>query len=289
MTAKRGDQDQAPDLNGRRDDTAVMAYALRPANDPLHVPKEKKDEERMSLFWRVFGGTILSIVALVALTVFNNLMTNLSELRAELTRSNEARAQAVSELRTDLARSTEARADLLRKDEFNTRMTSNWDRVQSLQQQNNAQNATLTSLKTEIDGLKERLAKQATEAEAARKDVAGLELVKERLGLLAAELKAGRDEFLKLRADVDKNQAYDLERKERRDVQYRHVDEALKELQRGLQDCREKLARFEGQYAPPAAPAPKKGGNARTVIPAGGKLPADEPKPDPKQLPGDQK
>jgi chromosome segregation ATPase len=150
-------------------------------------------------------------------------------------------------------------------------MTSSWDRVQNLQQQNNAQNATLTSLRTEIDVLKERLAKQASDGEAlkkdatasveaVKKDLAALEVMKERLAAVALEVKGGRDDLAKLRADVDKNQAYDLERRDRRDGQYKQIDEALKELQKGLQDCREKLARLEGQYGPPA---PKK--NPRTT------------------------
>ena len=37
----------------------------------------------MSLFWRVFGGTILSIVALAAVTLYNNLSNGISDLRAE--------------------------------------------------------------------------------------------------------------------------------------------------------------------------------------------------------------
>jgi archaellum component FlaC len=258
------------------DDTPVVAQALRAAADVAQAPtdarREKKDEERMSLFWRVFGGTILSIAALVIITLFNNVTSTITDLRSELVRANDARATAITELRADLAKSTEARADLIRKDEFNSRMTSSWDRLQNLQQQNNTQNATLTSMKTEIDGLKERLTRQATEGDTIRKDVgaiveglkkdqsattetmkkdiAALEIVKERLMTMATDLKGMRDDYAKVRTEVDKNQAYDFERRDRRDTQYKHIDEAIKELQKGLQDCREKLARFEGQYTP---------------------------------------
>jgi chromosome segregation ATPase len=271
------------------DDTPVVAQVFRTAADAARLPtdarREKRDEERISLFWRVFGGTILSIAALVAITLFNNVTSTITDLRSELVRANDARATAITDLRADLAKSTEARADLIRKDEFNSRMSSSWDRLQSLQQQNNVQNATLTSLKTEIDGLKERLTRQATEGDAIRKDVgtfveglkkdqsattetmkkdiAALEVVKERLMALAADLKVLRDDYAKIRTEVDKNQAYDFERRDRRDTQYKHIDEVLKELQKGLQDCREKLARFEGQYAP----ASKKGGDKESATP----------------------
>jgi chromosome segregation ATPase len=287
---KRLNPDTGPALSGHADDTAVMSHVLR-SSEPVEAASTKKsDEEKMSIFWRVFGGAILSIIALVGITLFNNLMNHLAELRADLSRSNEARAAAVVELRTEIGRSNEARAELIRKDEFNTRMSSNWDRIQALQQQNNTQSATLTSLKTEIDGLKERLSKQGADVEAARKDggtsveslkkeltastdsirkeIAALEVIKERLVDLTAELKANRDEQQKLRQDVDRNQSYDLERKEYRDVQHRLVQEAIKELQKGLQDLREKLARLEGQTTPaipkkePAKDAPGSTGEA---------------------------
>ncbi|HET6573398.1 MAG TPA: hypothetical protein VFG68_07340, partial [Fimbriiglobus sp.] len=77
----------------------------------------------------------------------------------------------------------------------------------------------------------------------------------------------------KLRADVDKNQSYDFERRDRREAQCKQIEETLKELQKGLQDCREKLARLEGQTAPPAPVAPKK------------KNPRPAPKHDPEEAP----
>lgn len=225
--------DEVVERNGRADDAPVVAHALHAA---VGGHPEKKDEEKLSIYWRVFGGTVLSIVALVAVTLYNNVTTNISELRAEVNRANEARATAAAELRAELARANETRADLVRKDEFSARMTSNWDRVQALQQQNNAQNATLTSLKTELDGVKERFA------------------------AATGDFKASRDDIQKLKQEAERNQAYDHERRDRRDTQYKQIDETLKELAKGLQDCREKLARLEGQYTPvgPPAPAPKK-------------------------------
>jgi chromosome segregation ATPase len=239
------------------DNTPVVAAAMRAAE----TEPAKKDEERYSLFWRLFGGTVLSIAALVGITLYNNLSSNIAELRGEVNRANEARTNAVTELRADLSRASEARADLIRKDEFNSRLSNNWDRVQAVQQQYTAVNATLTSLKTELDGIKDRTGRQSLDLEAMKKDqsattdalkkdVAALDTLKEKLATLVADLKTTRDDVQKLTNSVDRNQAYDLERKAHRDGQYKQTEETLKELQRGLQDCREKLARLEGQYAP---------------------------------------
>ncbi|HVK16358.1 MAG TPA: hypothetical protein VM533_05370 [Fimbriiglobus sp.] len=260
MGPRQNGHDDGLDRRARTDDTALVAQSFRAAADVAQSPSDSKpekkgDDEKISLFWRVFGGTILSIAALVTITIFNNVSSTLSELRSEVNKANEARTQLV--------------ADMVKKEEFQTRMKSNWDRVLTLQQQNNTQAATMTSLKTEIDGLKERLTKQAADGEAmkkdanasvetVKKDLATLEVMKERLAGLALEMKGGREDFSKLRADVDKNQAYDFERRDRRDGQYKQIDETLKELQKGLQDCREKLARLEGQTAPPTPTVPKK-------------------------------
>jgi chromosome segregation ATPase len=242
--------------------------------------KGASDDEKMHIFWRVFGGTILSIVALVVITVYNNMISSLNDLRAEVNRLHEARAE------------------LIKKDEFNTRLSNNYERIQGLQAQNNTQNATLTSLRTEIDGLKERLGRQAAELDAARKDtqtavdgvrkdVTGIELLKdrvtaveglrkdmmavdglkERVATLLVDVKAVRDEAAKLRQDVDRNQTADQERKLRRDEQYRDLEKLVREFQAAVQDCQVKLARLEGLQATPAAAKPTVKPVSRTVPP----------------------
>jgi hypothetical protein len=74
-----------------------------------------KGDERISLFWRIFGGTILSLVGLVVITAYQQLNGSINELRAEL------------------ARQSEARSDLVKKDELNTRSTSVWSSIKDLQ------------------------------------------------------------------------------------------------------------------------------------------------------------
>lgn len=321
MSAKRmGDDEGMADTGtGRRPDLTPLAFgALRAAEDGRAA--HGKEDEKLSVFWRVFGGTILSICALVAITLYNNLNSTITDLRSSVDRANEARSAAVNDLRAEIAKAAEARAtaiidvraemakaaearaELIRKDEINPRITTIHERIQGLQTQNNAQNATLTSVKTELDGLKDRANKAGTDLDAARKDfavaldglrkdqaatadalkkdqsattdalkkdIAAMEGIKDRLATLCGDLKSARDDLAKLQKDADRNGAYDLERKTQRDAQYKQFTESLKELQHDLQGCREKLARMEGQYAPPGVTA------------AGGTVPAPADKPAP--------
>lgn len=252
-TGKRDDSDRL-DLTARPDLTPTVSQVLRAVDEAAKAgyakPVEKSDEQRMSIFWRVFGGTILSITALIAITLFNNVMSSLSELRSEVQKANEARAAAVNDLRAEIARQSDARAELIKKDEFNTRMTSTWSEVRAIQTQNSTQNATITSLRTEVDGLKERLTRQSTDADGLRKELLALEGVKDRLGSVTADLAATKDAVQKLRNEVSQNQSADNERKGRRDLLQKQTEDTLKELAKAVQDCREKLARLEGAVTP---------------------------------------
>jgi len=240
----------------------------RSAGESSGKSEPKTGEEHISVFWRVFGGTILSIVALVAITLYNTMSTNISELRNEVSREREARAE------------------LVKKDEHNTRVTAIYERMRGIE-----------TVKVELEGLKEKVSsntnataaarKETTAAvegvkkdvsafadaikkdaaalevlkerfaalEAVKKDIAGLDTLKEKLMTAAADLKSLRDDLSKVSNEIDRNKTSDLERKAFRDLQAKQVDDALKDLQKGLQDCREKLARLEG--AKPDKPKPE--------------------------------
>ncbi len=237
----------------------IAAYETgRSANESAERAEPKSGEEHISVFWRVFGGTILSIVALVSITLYNNMSSSITELRNEVSREREARAE------------------LLKKEEFNTRNTAMYERLRGID-----------AVKVELEGMKEKVssntaavtaAKKETAAttDAMKKDLAALEVLKERVAVLeglkkdlavldalkekvaaaAADLKALRDDLTKVSGDVERNKTSDLERKAFRDLQAKQVEDALKELQKGLQDCREKLARLEGaKTTPPPAKA----------------------------------
>ena len=276
MVFKRSAQDEPNEFAG---DTQTLAEAQLTRPEPPRLA-DKPPEEKMSIVWRVFGGTILSIVALGCITLFNNVTANMAELRSELTRTQAELNRSNAEIRGELNRVHDGRSDVIKKDDFNSRMTTVWDGIKALQLQNNTQNATLASLKTEQEGVKERAAKAGTDFElmrkevaagidaikkdqgattdALKKDVAALEVYKDRLGAVALELKALQAESLQVKQQLDRNQAYDQERKEGRDRQYKQSEEVFKELQKGVQDCREKLARLEGQVAPAEKPGKEK-------------------------------
>ena len=252
------------DLESSREVAALETARSAAESSSAGKPEEKKDDEKMSLFWRVFGGTILSIAALVGITLFNNIYANIGDLRAEL----------------------------IKKDEFNTRSTSIYDRIRSfdtmkaemegLRERVTANGsaldglkkdsaATLDAAKKEVgaiaDGVKkdaaslEVLKERVANLETVKKDIAGLDLLKERLVTAAADLRSLRDDVSKVQQEVERNRIGDQERKTSRDTQFKQVDETIKELQKGLQDCREKLARLEGMqpaagYGPAARPVP---------------------------------
>ncbi len=137
--------------------TLAMAEALRSANGSALAAAPVRGEERISVFWRVFGGTLLSIMALVLVTVYQQFTSTLTELRSSLTHLNEAQAE------------------LVRKDEFNSRMTSAWntvkdlqvaaaaasaarDRITSLEQQLHSTDDERKDLNKHVQELRERLA-----------------------------------------------------------------------------------------------------------------------------------
>jgi DNA repair exonuclease SbcCD ATPase subunit len=204
-----------------------MAETTRSStSSPAHATRQ--DDEKLSLFWRVFGGTILSIIALGAITLYNNLSSSIAELRGELNRERETRAEMV------------------KKDEFNSRGNSQSDRIR-----------TLEGLKAEFEGLKERASANAASLDGLKKDVGGtadivkkdaaaLDVLKEKAASAASDLKSIHDDVMKVQQEQERNRTSDLERKTSRDIQHKQVEDSLKELQKGLQDCREKLARMEG-------------------------------------------
>lgn len=248
MLQKRPEYEDEPlDRTGE-----MAAYETARSAGESSPKDEKKDDERVSLFWRLFGGTILSIVALVSITLFNNMSSSISELRAAISHEREARAE------------------LVKKDEYNARITAQYERMrgidslkvelEGMKEKVSATTAATAGLKKEttaaVDGVKREV---ATTTDSMRKDLAALEVLKERVAALTADLKTARDDVTKVSGEVERNKTSDLERKTLRDVQAKQIEESLKELQKGLQDCREKLARLEGAKPSPSdsKPLPK--------------------------------
>jgi vacuolar-type H+-ATPase subunit I/STV1 len=126
----------------------VEVETLRRAASAPHPQDDGKAEERISIFWRVFGGTILSIVALVVITVYNQFNSTLGDLRR------------------DLNQQQEARGDLVKKEELNNRITSIWT---SLREQKSV-NTAVSALSERIKVLDQQLDRQVKLSEEERKE-----------------------------------------------------------------------------------------------------------------------
>jgi septal ring factor EnvC (AmiA/AmiB activator) len=90
-----------------------VAETLRLVSPPAVEPG-KKDDEKISVFWRIFGGTILSIVAMLLVTVWQQM------------------SSSVADLRNSVSHVQEAQADFIKKDDVYTRCNSLWTSVNTL-------------------------------------------------------------------------------------------------------------------------------------------------------------
>lgn len=132
---------QAPDGTIWVSETLRNGAAAGPA-----APEKGEKEEKVSAFWRIFGGTVLSIMALVVVTLFNQMNSSIGEVRAELSYLNK-------DLHKDMTRLGEGHADLVKKDEFSTRTRSIWDSIRELR----ADSTAITSLKERTTSLEQQL------------------------------------------------------------------------------------------------------------------------------------
>jgi hypothetical protein len=142
--------------------TILAAESLRSAGAPaVSEPTSSKSEERVSLFWRVFGGTLLSIAALVAITIYQQFTSSINELRNQIEKTNESRA------------------DFVKKDEFSTRMTTIWSRINEPKD-----NGTVTTLREKVTVQEQQL----KTAEGDRKELQReLQALRERIAKLEGQ------------------------------------------------------------------------------------------------------
>jgi septal ring factor EnvC (AmiA/AmiB activator) len=62
---------------------------------PSDAPPLRKEDEKISMFWRIFGGSILSIGAMLGVTVYQQMNNTISDLRAAVTHVQESQADVV--------------------------------------------------------------------------------------------------------------------------------------------------------------------------------------------------
>ena len=221
MNPRRPDRDTSDEA----DSIVLAAGTLRAGESRPSSPRDHNHpDERLSIFWRVFGGTFLSILALVAVTLYNNLTGTINELRGEVNRVNEARAE------------------LVKKEEFNSRSQAMWDRLQTLQELRVA----ITGLKEQVNGLSDK--QGDTKA------------VRDQLTVVEQRLKMAEDDHKALaRAELA---VTTMEQKvAARDAQLKAAEDDRRDMAKQLQELRERLAKVEG--ATEVKPMPKSGGTSK--------------------------
>jgi DNA repair exonuclease SbcCD ATPase subunit len=121
VSQSRNDR-QSPLLPG----TPILSELLRQSTEPAKEASEGKDEGKMPVFWRVFGGTVLSIAALVMMTAYQSLNGGIADMRSDIGRLD-------AEMRKDVGRLNDTQGDLVKKEEMNSRLQLVWTSIRELQ------------------------------------------------------------------------------------------------------------------------------------------------------------
>lgn len=235
--------DPQPIQRNQRNPEAPLAAAemLRIAATAPTEDKPAKAEDRIPLLWRVFGGTVLSILALVGVTVYQQFSSAIADLRSSVTHLNETHAELVA------------------KGEFSTRLTSVWNSIKAMQESQ----ATVTALK-ERAGVRDQQMKDFEDRrEVMLKELQAVEaavaLLKEREMAREQQIKTDSETLRTVHKEMQTLGGIVTGLKERTLLQEQQAkyDEERKELLREVQALRERIACMEGRNnAPPPPPKP---------------------------------
>ncbi len=211
----------------------VRRTPMPPQTDPVAL---KPAEERVSLFWRIFGGTLLSITALGVLTAYQSV------------------SSSISDLRTGLSHINESKAEFIKKDEYAAMRQRTWDSLNELQKE-------IAAIATPLNQLKDRIAQieeqNKTSAGERREMHEWQATIKERVLQLEQQLtavKAGQKDLLAIQQAITALQEKSLVR----DQLLKQMEDDRKELLKELQSLRERLARVEAAREATKEAAPSK-------------------------------
>jgi peptidoglycan hydrolase CwlO-like protein len=213
----------------------LASETVRSASNPPRIDTVHKatGDEKVSLFWRIFGGTILSIVALVVITAYQSLTNGVHELRLAMAAANEARA------------------DLVKKEEYQSSRTKIWDRLQDLQKEVGQAQAPVSQIKDRVTTLEESHKTLSGERKEIHEQQA---TVRERLTQFEQRLNGNVmtiKDLQMLQTSVTALQ----EKSTVRDQQFKQMEEEKKELLKEIQSLRERLAKIEAATTKTNAPA----------------------------------
>jgi DNA repair exonuclease SbcCD ATPase subunit len=150
--ALREDRNEERSIGQTLGAAVVATEALRTSPPTSGPESSAKGEEHISPFWRIFGGTLLSIAALGVITLCQYFNNGLNGLRADLDRLSR-------ELQKDMGRLAENQANLMKKEEFNLRMKSVWEGLKEVRDEQ----AGFTALKERFAMTERRLKESADE------------------------------------------------------------------------------------------------------------------------------
>ncbi len=119
--------------------------------------KENKPEEKISIFWRVFGGTLLSIAALVVMTVYQQFSNSLNELRNNMNRLHETHV------------------DMVKKEDYNARSTSIWNAINQVKDEVPTQKTRVTQLEVLVQGLQQERKELSQQVQMLREKLVAIE------------------------------------------------------------------------------------------------------------------
>jgi hypothetical protein len=137
---------------------------LRRVEEAQHRLEPAAGEEKLSLFWRVFGGTILSITALVAITLYQQL------------------TGSIADLRSTLSHLSENQAEMIKKDDAQNRFNTVWSSLRDVE-------TSLPALKTSLQQVESRL--QSADAER-KEQCQNLLTLHEKVAVLEAQAAAAK-------------------------------------------------------------------------------------------------
>lgn len=217
---------------------------------PVEPPTPRpSSEERVSLFWRIFGGALLSITALGVLTAYQSV------------------SSSISDLRTSLSHLSESKAEFVKKDEYASFRQKTWDSLNEIHKEMAALATPLNQVKDRVAQLEEQNKAIAMERREMQQTQAH---IKERVLQLEQEItaiKAGQKDVVAIQRAITALQ----EKSVLRDQQLKQMDDERKELLKEIQALRERLARVEAaREATKDQPAPKPGStNENRSLPHG--------------------
>lgn len=209
------------------DSPATIGFAHETLRIPKSIVEPAKPEEKISVFWRVFGGTILSITALIAIQAYQAQSSNIHELRADQTRLREMAA------------------DFIKKDELTSRTSSLWNRMQELQ----SLSSNVTVAGTKVAALETQAALAEKERKEMSQTITQLAAQRDKVGQIddvKKHVEQDHKDLLAMTAIIQtlKDKDCALEKK------LVESESDRKDLVREIQKLRERLAKLEGQSQP---------------------------------------